>query len=787
MGTSLFGGKPPAAINNPPPSPLSSVRVQSSVQGKPRGIGYGATRISANLIWYGNFASAPVYSASASGGGGGKGSMFGTGGSASAPQLTITGYTYSAAILLALGEGPVATPILACWNSKSLVDPEFLGLGLFVGSYAQTAWSYITTTNPTQALAYRGTAYMGSNMPLGTSTELPNVSVEILFAINSAYSGTLDADPKDIVYDFLTNAYYGIGFPASRIATNTAYSQYCIASELVMSPYVNDQRPGSDYLKQWCEATNSEFVWSSGALSIVPYGDQDITAHGQTYTAPVSPQYDLTDSDFIVTSDPVVVKCERRRVEDACNAIKIEYLGTTDIYTAFNPAIVEVKDDAAIQVYGLKARSVAEHHEFTQLAAAQLSASLLLGREQIRNTYQFTVSAKYILLDPMDLITITDAGLGLSRQFVRIKEITENDDYSLTMLCEEYLSGTGNAPVHGDEANAGVSQNYNEDPGNVDTPFVFEPTDSLSGGGVQVWGAVTGLDLTVWGGCEVWWSLDGATYALVPGTVFGPSRMGTLATAIGAVTASASGVTIDTGNTMEVDLSISQGTLSSGTADDLNQFTTLVYVDSEFMAYENSTPVSTYVFDLNPLARGGYGSTIAAHSIGARFVRVDNGVFRAGLTADKIGQTLYFKFLSFNRYGGGKQALADVGAYSYVVVGPGVTSPLPDVDSFTSVYSSNVTQLSWNEILDARSPILYEIRKGTDWDTGVILGRYAHPPVPTVGDGIYHIKALYVTADGVEIYSLDAVDLSITGSVLPLNTKAQYDEIATMATGTFYA
>ena len=47
------------------------------------------------------------------------------------------------------------------------------------------------------------------------------------------------------------------------------------------------------------KATNSAFVWSSGTLTLVPYGDTDITANGYTYTAPSSPLYDLTDDDFL--------------------------------------------------------------------------------------------------------------------------------------------------------------------------------------------------------------------------------------------------------------------------------------------------------------------------------------------------------------------------------------------------------------------------------------------------------------------------------------------------------
>ena len=45
-----------------------------------------------------------------------------------------------------------------------------------------------------------------------------------------------------------------------------------------------------------------------GMLTLVPYGDQSITANGYTYTAPSQAQYDLTDDDFVLAgsnTDPV--------------------------------------------------------------------------------------------------------------------------------------------------------------------------------------------------------------------------------------------------------------------------------------------------------------------------------------------------------------------------------------------------------------------------------------------------------------------------------------------------
>ena len=60
-----------------------------------------------------------------------------------------------------------------------------------------------------------------------------------------------------------------------------------------------------------------------------------------------------------------------------------------------------------------------------------------------------------------------------------------------------------------------------------------------------------------------------------------------------------------------------------------------------------------------------------------KFVRLDDSVFKLPFTQDRIGDTVYFKFQSFNIYGGGVQDLASLGAYPYVIQGSALASPFP--------------------------------------------------------------------------------------------------------------
>ncbi|MFX4921908.1 hypothetical protein ABTC28_19370, partial [Acinetobacter baumannii] len=75
----------------------------------------------------------------------------------------------------------------------------------------------------------------------------------------------------------------------------------------------------------------------------------------------------------------------------------------------------------------------------------------------------------------------------------------------------------------------------------------------------------------------------------------------------------------DNTNTLKVDLTVSAGTLASGTAAEMNSGATLALVDNELVSYQNATLFAANKYDLAPLRRGLFGTSPAAHSSGARF------------------------------------------------------------------------------------------------------------------------------------------------------------------------
>ena len=697
---SMLGG---GSASKPTP-PSVAMRVQTSVAGKCRPIVYGQARLTGNLIWYGNFSATPANGGGKSGGkGGGGGGKGGKGGGS---------YNYSACLAIGICEGPISG-ITQVWSGPTAETLASVNLTAFLGSYGQTAWPWLASNFPSQALAYRGLCYVASApFNLGGSPALPNLNYEVQSAITNAIPGYPDADPSLIIPDILTNPHYGLNFPPSAIGNLALYQSMCLASGLVVSDAISSQVAANSYFGDLLNATNSEFVWSSGLLTVVPYGDVGaIAGNGDSYSPPAIPQFSLSDDDFMknqggssigvssyTSGDPVMVT--RKRRSDALNDIKVEYLDRYSTYidpdtgavtsNAYNPTIAEASDDASINTWGLRPSSTKTMHFFCVGSAAVMAANLQLRRQSVLAGYTFTLDQRYIVLDPMDLIEITDFALGLIAQPVLIKEITENSDGSLTFTAEEYLGQCTALPAHGQQPAAGYVHNFNVPPPATNTPIIFAaPPQIASNGGLEIWMVASGP--VGWGGCDIWVSGDGTTYKNV-GRMVGPCRQG--------ITTAPIGTTPDPDIlvVIPVDMSMSDAELLSGTSTDADNANTLCYLDGELIAYSDANLTTQYHYTLDTyIRRGVYGTVDGPHLAGTQFARLDDQVFKLAYSVDQIGKPLYVKLTAFNVYGGGEQGLADVSPTILTVPAP----PLPsNVTGFSVREFNNIVSFSWDTVPD---------------------------------------------------------------------------------------
>lgn len=229
--------------------------------------------------------------------------------------------------------------------------------------------------------------------------------------------------------------------------------------------------------------------------------------------------------------------------------------------------------------------------------------------------------------------------------------------------------GVGTATLYDRQATAGAALDFLVSPGDTNIPVIFEPPPALTGGAREVWCLATGGE--DWGGCQVWISTDGDTYALA-GTVYRGARQGVLTADL------PSAADPDTTNALAVDLAISRGQLLSGTQADADNLVTLCYVDGELVSYQTATLTSAYRYDLSYLRRGVYGTAIGSHAGGSQFARFgpnDPSVLKYPYPENYVGQTLYLKFPAFNIFGQRLQSLADVAPIAFPLTGGGAAVP----------------------------------------------------------------------------------------------------------------
>ena len=653
MGGLFGGGKAPQAQKQ---QPAGALNVQTSIYGSAYPLVYGKNRVPVNLIHYINFRAIAHTTKQKTGGkGGGK-------------AQSNTTYTYTVAMAAGMAVGGIAG-VGTIWKNKEKHTAASLGLTVFNGGAGQTPWSYLSGAYPAQAVPYANLAYIASpSLDLGDSPSLPNLNVEVKGLV-PYQAGTIDdALASDIVTDYLTNARHGAGFGAylsDLDAGGNSFRKYCLARGLFLSPIENNQRNAGAFLKDIAEICNAAIVWQNGKLNFIPYGDAAITGNGATFTPNLTPLYDLTMDDFLVERGQPPVKHSAKNPSQQFNHVRIEYAARENDY---NPLIVEVKDQADIDDNGLRTKAVTKYTAITQRPLARDVAQLQMQRDLfVVNSYSFRLGVRHSLLEPMDLVTITEPALGLDRQLVRITEVTEQDD-AIDVTVEEMNVGVANAPLYNTVGPGGYNQDFNAAPGNTQDPLIMNAPGLLTQTGYEMWINVAGVNASLWGGCQVWISDDDTDYRYV-GTVAGPARYGALAAAMSTGTAD-----YDTTSVLRVQLY--NGQVLSGTQEDCDDFRTLLYVGGEWMSYRDATLVSGSTYDLDTFRRSAYGSVRAAHAAGQAVAVIDEATFRLPYDAGNVGKTVYFKFPSFNVFGAGVQDLASVPAYSHTIGASELTAPM---------------------------------------------------------------------------------------------------------------
>ncbi|RBP03795.1 putative tail protein [Roseiarcus fermentans] len=803
----------------------TGLQIQTSVSTLPIPIVWGQGKVGGNVIWYTDFIATPLH---ASGGGGGKG-----GGS------QISGYNYNVNVAMALCEGPVN--LLTVYKDQSLYLYQWLGLTFYNGSTPQGVWAGFEAVSTSQLLAYQGTAFVAAlYYNLGDSGSLGNHNFEVQGILAGTGVNGIDADPAQVINDFLTNGQYGVAglngatFPSAMINGATLFGSggdsslqtYCKALGICFSPVLTSQEQASSILTRWLQICNCAAVWSGGMLSFVPYGDSSIGSgssstitaqftiptpippnstsepqipaqvpvsspaqfasdggvkyastgaaltflpgvtiptaagtygcvNGTYYFAPpdeglavivtytvqtvtsfvpnLTPAYAIGDNNFVDergNKDPLQVE----RV-DIFSLPTIQRIEVSSRSNRYSPVPVEARDQAMIEQFGPRVGPVIQAHEICdEFTIGPLVAQTLLQRElYVRAKFTFKLSWEFCLLDPMDIVTLTDANLGLSNYPVRIISIDEDDKGLLTVVAEELVTGVS-SPAYNPSAGAGSAlPSFGAPAWGVNTPLVFEPPTTITGGVPQLWLGASGQygQTMQWGGAYVWLSVDGVNFSQIA-TLDAPLRQGFLTAPL----PSASGW--DSTDTLAVSLTESGGTLTGTSQAAAQAGGTLSLIDGELVAYQNAALTGANAYSLTGLQRGMGGTNAAAHGTGAPFARLDSAVFQYTLPQNLIGRTLYVKFQSFNAFGGGVQSLANCTAYTFAATGTsdpiaaqllsgapldlGAVNASPTLSDDFGVLGGGVASIIDLGVITLSDPIATQLLSGSAVDLGPVTG-----------------------------------------------------------------
>ena len=245
------------------------------------------------------------------------------------------------------------------------------------------------------------------------------------------------------------------------------------------------------------------------------------------------------------------------------------------------------------------------------------------------------------------------------------KGAEEDDKGLLSITCEELVTGVSNPAFNPNASSGGFQPNWGVPAVQINPPLIYEPPPSGTGGVAQIWVGASGINGggdSQWGGANVYISTDNVTYSQIA-VITAPMRQGLLTASLSAAAG------WDVVDTLAVDLAesteVGDNALTGTSQAAAQAGATLSLIDSELLAYEVATLTSGTAYNLTGLARGLSGSVGAGHSSGAQFFRLDGAIVKYDLPANFVGKTIYFKFQSFNVFGGGAQDLSTVAVYPF--------------------------------------------------------------------------------------------------------------------------
>lgn len=607
----------------------------------------GTIRTSGNVIYHDDFTAHEHRETHKSGKGG------------RSKQVNIT-YTYTAAVILGLCEGPISG-IGEVWidKNKYKYPSGEIQLTLFNGTDNQKAWAYTVGKHPDKALPYPGLAYMAGVIDLGESGAMPAYNFEVKGKLLNTGDG-VDVNPADYIRYVLDK----IGLKDVEVEGLDNYRTYCKEADLLISsPDDFDTKTARDIINDITTLTSAYMFWSDNHFKIVPLADRPIGS----WTPNKTIVYDLTSDDFIPQSGGALVTYKRKDSSKIYNQFPVEFINRANGYEKESVSY-ELTED--IKNYGVKAaNTLSAHYIYTKERAVKVAEQQARNNQYGKNLYTFKLDWAFCRLEVGDLVRLTDEDSGIYQQVAIVNSITEETNGCLTVDAVSRAQGNYSAAQYDVHATDRPYIDYNKQAPDT-VPVIFQPPADLTADGLELWIAVKGK-VDGWGGCTVYVSDDNTNYRTV-GQIAGSARCGKLMQPLSPMPNHPSG------NQAMVTCN---DQLISGTLQDAERKNTLCWIDGECMSYINANLQASGAWLLSGLYRGQCNTEVRLHAKDTDFVRLDNSVFKVPFTKEDIGKKIYLKFCSYNIFGAGQQDLSEVKAYEYTLA-PYYIPPVTNITAY---------------------------------------------------------------------------------------------------------
>ena len=315
-----------------------------------------------------------------------------------------------------------------------------------------------------------------------------------------------DVLPGDVCRMLLTHRSMGARLDSSVLDATSwgRFDSYCRATGVYISLVQVQQGAAWPLVCEILESCNAMPFYSAGTIKVAVRETATVTNGVDTYIPPpehAGPAMEI-DPDHLRGA----VRLKRRSTTDRRNVLPVSY---KDRGRNYNDVPFEAQDPAGVGRFGQAKAQTQSWPWVTSSAVASRLAWLRLLRE-VRDlvTYEFEVDGRYRLLEPGDIVTLSDPGNRIAARPVRITRIQESGSW-IRMEAESVrvsVTPEGSLPAPDPEPFPTTVAP------SVNSPIVFAAPASLTGGTPEVWALLSWPDGCV--GCKAQASLDnGATWA----------------------------------------------------------------------------------------------------------------------------------------------------------------------------------------------------------------------------------------------------------------------------------